>query len=442
MTFQEKIFWLKNSLLRPAAIKQYNEALNNEALSSEKLADLNFYKRKKIVQYAYDNIPFYYTFYNQSGFHPSMFVTEKDWIKIPILDKKMIRENYNELLCRNLSSKYYKETTTGGSTGVPLKLIIDKRWHSEVLSWRYLRWWGVSPASNMGIISRGVPKGTWSKLKKYILWWPTKRVYLDASCMSISDIQDFVIRIKKYKIEVIQGYVGGIEKVADYIIKNNIIITSVKLVWSSSSPLSKNARERIQKAFNCKVMDQYGSCEIASMAVERPLSNSLSINSDYIHLEIVDEYGDLCDENILGNIIVTNLENYAFPLIRYNIGDKSSLKEKDVTNIFPEIDYVKGRTTDMVILPDGSYLDGSYLTTIFDDYTSYIHSFQVIQRADFSIDINLTKLDHENIESILNNVHCVLAEKTKSQVSIRINIVDHIEDNRGKHRYVISELAK
>lgn len=96
----------------------------------------------------------------------------------------------------------------------------------------------------------------------------------------------------------------------------------------------------------------------------------------------------------------------------------------------------------MVILPDGSYLDGSYLTTIFDDYTSYIHSFQVIQRADFSIDINLTKLDHENIESILNNVHCVLAEKTKSQVSIRINIVDHIEDNRGKHRYVISELAK
>src|SRR5690606_9903651 len=106
------------------------------------------------------------------------------------------------------------------------------------------------------------PTSFWGKFKNRALWWPTKRIYLNASAVSIEDLHKFCLEIRKREIKWLQGYVGGLEKVADYIIEQNIQITTLQLVWSTSAPLSKTVRFKLEKAFNCKVMNQYGSCEV------------------------------------------------------------------------------------------------------------------------------------------------------------------------------------
>ena len=83
------IFWTKNYLFRPNAIKQYKASLVNIENDSN-LKTLNWEKRVSIIRYAYNNIPFYRKYYDDNGFHPNMLKSENDWNLIPILEKKYI----------------------------------------------------------------------------------------------------------------------------------------------------------------------------------------------------------------------------------------------------------------------------------------------------------------------------------------------------------------
>lgn len=114
---------------------------------------------------------------------------------------------------------YFAESTTGGSTGTPMKVFWDKRFKIEITGWRAFRWWNISPADNVGIIHRRVPKVAWAKFKNRAMWWPTKRVYLNAVSMTEEEIEQFVKQINDKKVVWLQGYVGALERIADYIIK-------------------------------------------------------------------------------------------------------------------------------------------------------------------------------------------------------------------------------
>jgi len=54
---------------------------------------------------------------------------------------------------------------------------------------------------------------------------------------------------------------------------------------------------------------------------------------------------------------------------------------------FPRLDYVKGRTSDRIRLPDGTSIPGEYWTTIFDDWPGAVKAFQVHQAGDWSVNV-------------------------------------------------------
>jgi phenylacetate-CoA ligase len=278
------IFKLKNIFFRRAAVKQYKEAIRNCSLTSEQLQDLNWEKRKTIVSHAYNNTVFYKQYYDSMGFHPDMLQTESDWDKVPVLEKSMVRQFREEMKDSHAKSEYFGVATTGGSTGLPLKVYTDKRFNNEILGWRAFKWWDISPAANVGIIHRRVPVSFVKKFLNRALWWPTKRIYLNASSMSEDEIKRFISDVCKRRIVWLQGYVGALERVADYILENNIKIDTLKLVWSTSAPLHKNVRTKLEKAFNCGIMNQYGCNEIANIAIQCPHGNDLHINHDYVHV--------------------------------------------------------------------------------------------------------------------------------------------------------------
>ncbi|MDD3078971.1 MAG: hypothetical protein PHH37_07685 [Paludibacter sp.] len=436
------VFLLKNNAFRRQAIKQYKKALKNESLSYKCLSELNFKKRKKLVNYAYNNISFYKKFYDTAGFNPDMLVSDKDWEMVPILEKDMIRSNIYDIKNPFVLKKYLGVATTGGSTGLPLKIYTDLRFHHEILGWRAFEWWNLSPAANVGIIHRRTPTTFIGKLKNRLLWWPTQRIYLNASSIDEKQLTDFIKSIGRKKIRWLQGYVGGLERVAEYIIINNIKIDTLKLVWSTSAPLTKSIRNKLEKAFNCKVMNQYGSCEVPNIAIQCPHSHDLHVNYDYVHVDIVDDSGKLIREGE-GDILVTNLESYAFPIIKYRIGDRSAWVGTECNcNIpFPLIREVKGRISDAIYTPDGIYVDGSYLTTIFDEYVDVISKFQVYQKRDYSVIIYVIPYNNSfPIEDTILNIKNTLLEKVHNKISVIIQVVDTIADDKGKIRYVISEV--
>ncbi len=441
--FQNNIFFLKNKLFRHNAMRHYWQALKQQKLSYDQLSSLNWEKRKKIVGHAYKHIPFYKKYYDSMGFTPDLLKTESDWIKVPALEKEMVRQFKADIKDPDLDPQYFGIATTGGSTGMPLKVYIDKRFNTEILGWRAFSWWNVSPAANVGIIHRNVPATIFRKFVNRALWWPTKRIYLNASSFNEKDLSKFVSNITRKKIVWLVGYTGGLEKAADFILENNIKINSLKLVWSTSSPLYKNVRIKLEKAFGCKVMNQYGCNEIANIAIQCPYTDDLHINYDYVHIDVVDSDGHPLMEKE-GDILVSNLQSFAFPLIKYRLGDRGTLTKQKCNcgNSLPLLKEIKGRISDAAYTPNGIYLDGIYLSSIFDNYTDYIDQFQVYQNKDYSLRVSVkVHVPTEKTLEVLSAIKETLEEKVQHEIPISIDIVDRIHDDRGKIRYIISEIA-
>lgn len=443
--FSNSIFWIKNRFFRSEAHKAYDDAIAFCDIPVVERRQSIFAKRKLLVEYAYKHCPFYKDLYDKAKFHPSQLKSEEDWERVPILEKQMIREYAGDIVSDEYDKTTLGSTSTGGSTGQPLKLYKSKHVHYEVLGWRALGWWGVSPADNEAIMHRRVPTTFKQKLINRLMWWPTKRAYLSATAIADADIELFLKDVKDKKIEWIVGYCASIEYVADYVLRNNINVDGIKLIWSTSSPLTKIVRQKIERAFGCRVMDQYGCCEMGNIAIQKPNEDFLTVNADYVHVDIVTE-GDkiVTAAKEYGDVLITDLNTKEFPLIKYRLGDKSRLIKtmEESEDGFPKIEFVQGRISDAVWLPNGTYVDGAFLTTICDNYSDYIACYQIHQLLDHSIEISfILKEDVAGINDVIGRIVRDFCKLTSNQVEIRHRIVSEIPDFAGKRKFIISDIS-
>lgn len=439
---KREIFFLKNYLFRNYSICEYKQLIKNEGLSPKKLEELNFKKRKEIVTYAYRNSLFYNEFYKKKGFSPIDLICPSDWDKVPVINRKDIIENKEKIIVKG-TEKWLIPIATGGSTGTPLKVFHDKRFPSEVLGWRMLRWWNLSPSDDMANVYRSIISSKLGGIIKRVMWFPTKRILLDASSMDEKGIEDFIKKMNKTKPKILEGYIGAIEQLAIYILNNDIIISKPEICQATSSPITKVQRNIIRKAFGCDILDQYGSCEVFWLAQECNYHKGLHVNSDCRHITVLNKDNVSVPDGTLGDFAITDLENKAFPLIKYKNGDRGRfLKERCSCGLpFPLIDNIAGRVTDCIFLPDNSIIGGDYLTTIFDSNPDIVSSFQIHQKKDFSIELSyIPNVGIDDFDIQLSNVKANLELKTKRLVPIYFCPVEQIPHVGGKNRYIISDL--
>ena len=438
------IFLLKQRLFRPFALSNYRRLVKNQFLSTDELEDLNWRKRQRLVQHAYQKVPFYRDRFRQIGLNPADILHPDDWQQIPILTREDIIQNHKKLISSDCKSKDLIASTTGGTTGKPVKVFHDRRYPLETLGWRMLDWWGLRPGTDAAYAWRLIRSRKSAQLINQIMWWPTKRFWLDASSMSENDITSFISTFNKVKPPLLQGYVGAIHHIAMFVEDNSIKIHSPKAVWVTASPVSQMQKNIIERVFRAPLYDQYGGGEIFWISAQCKEQNGLHIFYDARHIEFVDDCGNPCSPGNSGRIVLTDLENYVFPIIRYANGDLGRALPKQCScgiNL-PLMDSVKGRESDMFKLPDQSVLSGDYLTTLFDDFPEVVYAFQVVQKEDYSITIRVApNRQYDNWSQILDNVKNRLADKTRNQVPVNLEIVKDIPSDRGKTRFVISEIG-
>lgn len=107
---------------------------------------------------------------------------------------------------------------------------------------------------------------------------------------------------------------------------------------------------------------------------------------------------------------------------------------------FPRMDFVRGRITDMVHLPDGSVVDGSFLTTVCDNYSEHISCYQIHQHDDYSITFKVVTKGND-ADPVVRKVEATLKDLVKNSVKITTEKVDSIKDFAGKRQFIISEIA-
>jgi len=439
----KNIFFAKYWLYRRDCLRAYRELLRNQSLSRDELDRLNWEKRRSLLAYAYEKVPFYRKRFSQLGLHPQDIKQPEDYQIIPVFSKEELRSGFHELFSEDAKPGLLRQCTTGGSTGVPVKVMVDKRIPAEAFGWRMMDWWQITPSEDAAFVWRMFRKKRITRAILKAAWWPSRRIHLDASSLSEENVSEFISKFNKLKPGLLQGYTGAIAYLAMHIENNSLEVFSPKAIWVTSSPITQSQRIHIEKVFRCPVYDQYGCGEVFWLAAECSQRAGLHMFHDGRFIEFLDDKGRVKPCGQTGQIVITDLENYLFPIIRYANGDMGrAIESKCPCGVnLPLMDKVRGRIVDLVKLPDETCISGEYLTTIFDDYPSAVKGFQVKQEADYSIAIRYVPgIDAKELDKILSNVRTTLERDTKSQVPISFEAVDSIANDRGKLQFIISEV--
>ncbi|MDP2361570.1 MAG: hypothetical protein Q8O14_12610 [bacterium] len=437
---KHSVFLLKQGLANRDALRLRDRLEAEERLSADELAERAWHKMRSLVRFAWESTPFYRRFYGAAGFLPGDLRQREDWQGLPVLTKQHLRESFPELVARPVRRRWQRVSSTGGSTGEPVKVLFDTRVRLEAFAWRMLDWWGRFPSDDIAFVFRRT-QGRGGRLLNHLLWWPTRRLFLDAGAMSTPAVDRFLRHMKRTRPAILQGYTGALADVAEELERRGLRPDHLKAVWCTSAPLPDSQRRLLERAFGAPAYDQYGCGEVFWVAAECRLRQGLHVFHASRHIDVVDEDERPCAPGTPGDLLVSDLENRVFPILRYRNGDQgSTLPHHCPCGLpLPLIANVKGRISDSLRLPGGRTIAGDYLTTIFDSCPEAVRAFQVRQLLDQSIVLRCVPGDGAHARRQVEAVALGLRHCVAGCVPVRLELVERIAHDRGKTRFIVRE---
>ncbi len=409
---------------------EYNQWLNRTQLNAIQLDRFNL-----LLRHAVDRVPFYRNrIASIHGNFPEI-KSFADLREIPILTKQEIQSNLDKLVALGVNKSDLIKDATGGSTGEPLVFYRDQRAQRWMVSAteRFRRWIGYIPGDKLALI--------WGADRDFPPNIPNHERWLNVFNCCETDIERFVLELIAWKPRTIRGYAGSLHLVARFILNRGLPQICPVAVESAAETLTEEMRQDIQKAFGAPVFNFYGSREIPGIACEDSLHDGLLVADDVRLVEIIRD-GRPAAPGEEGKLVITDLVNYAMPLIRYEIGDVGvapSLETTSHSRAFTRIQRILGRTGNTITAPDGRLVHGEFFTHLFY-HKPGIRNFQVRQNSDASIDI-LVVIGPGFEHSVFERITSVVREHMGPTAVVRSQVVTDIAATRtGKRMFTISEL--
>jgi phenylacetate-CoA ligase len=421
-------------------IKQY--VYNNQKRLGE-LEDIQLSKLRSLLNHAYMTCDFYRTQWDELGFNPEDVESVKDLEKLPLIDKETIRNNYEGFISNKHRGGNIRKAT-GGSSGVPFQLELDQESNErrQAIMWRGYGQLGAGLGVKTLYLWGGniTPVGFKATLKERLYHCFYHRKMLNSFNMRDDNIHEYVAEINRYRPTAIVSYVNPLVILADYILANGLTVYSPESILTGAEPLYEFQRLKIEKAFDTPVYNTYGCREFMLIGSECKKRNGLHLNIDHLVVEIVGEDGKEVESS--GDLAITDLHNYGFPLIRYLNGDKatkSSLTSCECGTSLPLIKSVDGRKLDVIRTLDGRTIPGEFFPHLLKDFIN-IKQFQIVQNSLESLNISLVLYDTKNIEEV-TMITKIVQDNTGSTLNVHVDIVNEIPLTvSGKHRVTISNL--
>lgn len=175
---------------------------------------------------------------------------------------------------------------------------------------------------------------------------------------SEKDMKRWVELFSRIRPREILGYASTIALFARFLDQHGQKISGIKGVFTTAGKLYNPQRELIERVLGCKVFDCYGSSEVQNIAAECA-AGKMRINADFVLLE-----QERVDDDGPRPFLVTSLQNFSMPFIRYRNEDCGYLSDEKCTcrNHFPLMRLEIGRTSDNFVFPGGRVVHGEFFT--------------------------------------------------------------------------------
>lgn len=431
------ILWRGGELNR---LHSFREFSRTQYLSADEIASMQRERFEKIVEHAYLNCPFYQKRFREFGVIPDDATTYE---MIPALSKSDIQIDCDQMVADNWPKDDLILDQTGGSTAEPISFYMNKeRYESRVgAMWRHDQWAGLNVGDRTAYVwgaPRDTPSNSWkSKLRNRLLGG---QLWLDTSNLTESLMRGFDAQLKRFRPKTIVAYANAIVLLAKYFQDNQISTYQPQSIITSAELLTDEGRKIVESVFGCPVFNRYGCREFSVIASECEEHDGLHIMSEGLLIEI-----DKTTQNkhgSSGELLVTDLLNFAMPMIRYRIGDQASFIDGDCRcgRGLPRLKSVDGRVTDFVVGSEGQLVSGVFLATYVVAQRPSLGRVQFLQEKVGQIQINT--LPGANFDQVQDVKY--LVESTKefmgSKTEVEITIVEKLVQTRsGKIPFSISK---
>ena len=436
------VFPAHERLLGRRTRRNVRELEESQWSSPDALSALQQRKAFALLRHARDNTLFYGRRFRQANVDLDHNDPLAALAQIPFLVKDEIRTSLDDMLWRD-SPKGLFPYNTGGSSGTPLIFFTDRRrqGYDQAARIRTHRWFGVDIGDRETFLW-GSPielNGT-DRIKQARDWLLNHRL-LNAFDMSPPRMDRYLATIERDRPACLFGYPSTLALLAEHAraADRSLDIRSLRAVFVTGEVCYPHHRETIRSFYGVPVADCYGSREAGFIAHECPAGN-MHLTAENVIVEIVQ--GDKpVPPGHAGEIVVTHLDAYAMPFIRYRTGDVGRLKPGrcECGRGLPMMDVVQGRTTDFLYLPDGTI---QHALSIIYPLRSMVgmRQFRVTQHADYAVTIDVIcdgRRERITREAVSRRVLPVLGR----QVAVDVRMVDRIDTaDSGKYRYVVSHV--
>lgn len=395
-------------------------------------------KLKVILEYAIKNVPFY----QKSGIILGGNVFE-DIQKFPIITKSTLREVGKDLVVGNLIGKDIICQKSSGSSGLQSEIFLTQSEYlrGQAVQTSFWEWGGFKIGGKILQLGMSPKRSFMKKMKDIFL----RTDYQLAFNISDETVKTTLLRSKKRKPDFFIGYASALYGYAQKAEQLDIKGVKFKSVISLGDKMFPHYREKIEKIFDTKVFDTYGCTEGFMMASQCEFGNYHQISSQN-YFELLDENGNKVPDGEPGFVVVTRLDAFKMPLIRFYLGDIAIRSKKQIPckcgRNFPTLEKIVGRDTDLIRTPTGKILIVHFFTGIIE-YFQEIYQFRVVQHQLEQFEIEYIPDPKSFQETTLTKIKQIMNEKADEKLEINFKRVESIPASKsGKPQIILSTLEK
>lgn len=403
-------------------------------LSAEKLQQLQCERLAQILSFARIKVPFY-------AHLPKPLNDPREDIKqFPIITKTTLSNSVDQFTTKPKENLI--ASSGSGSSGIQGTIYLDKSAQASqrAVQLLWFEWSGYQMGDTILQTGMTLKRGLVKRMKDFFL----RTSYIPAFDLDEESLKNILLEAKRNPRQYLFGYASSLYVLAQA--ASDLGISDVKFNYAVSwgDKMFPHYREKIGQAFGCKTLDTYGCTEGAMIGAECPSGRfHLTVNQCYI--EIVDDKGQPVPNGELGKVLVTRLDNFAMPLIRYYLGDLAQLETTDKQDCncgrqSPLLKRVVGRDTDIVQTRSGKKMIVHFFTGIFE-HVPQIRQFKVVQENLDEIEIHFIPSPGFK-KSVLLDVEAKIHNYLQETFPIRWIETSRIEPTKSGKPQIIQSFLK
>ena len=425
--------------------KTYDLLQRSQRWSREELTAYQIQTLSRLLDHAYENVPYYRRVFQERNLVPGDIQTLDDLALLPFLTREDLQNNLPDLKARNYPESAFEYVTTGGSTGIPVGFYYEKG-ASRAREWAFMKtqWDRVGYRfTDRCVVLRGYIVGS---PKEEIFWKKTlcgRWLLMSSHHMTEETMPAYIDRIRKFRPRFIQGYPSTAVILARYMLDHKIKpFPNVKAVLCGSESLYPWQRNLLTEAFGCRVFSWYGNSEQTVLAGECEESSRYHIFPEYGIVELIGRDGRPVEgSGAMGEVVATNLTNFVCPLIRYRTMDVAVASENRCScgRAYPLLEKVEGRLQEFIVTRSGHLISVTpinYESGAFEN----IRQFQMYQEEVGELIMKVVRkptYTEEDTRQLTKELQWQLGD----EVNVHVHFVDEIPRTMGgKFRYLIQKL--